>query len=125
MIYITLGYFWFLANFKIREVSSEPSLSDHRHNLFTVEGSVPVRLIRNLRSTIRESFREGLKVVLERGPEVIMKDESGLGLAFHSVQQALISAYENICLLKPVGIGKRTLMGIWVLHAAEKWCEGV
>jgi hypothetical protein len=29
------------------EDSSEPSLSDHRHILFTLQGSVPVRLIRN------------------------------------------------------------------------------
>jgi hypothetical protein len=28
-----------------------------------------------------DSFREGLKGRVERGPEMIMKDEAGLGLA--------------------------------------------
>jgi hypothetical protein len=39
-------------------------------------------------------FREGLKSRVERGPEMNMKDEAGLGLAVLFVQQTLISAYE-------------------------------
>jgi hypothetical protein len=32
------------------EVSAEPSLSDHRHNLVSLRGSVPAPLIRNPRA---------------------------------------------------------------------------
>jgi len=39
---------------------------------------------------------------LERGPEINMKDEAGVGLAVHWVQPALISAYEDNCPLRPV-----------------------
>ena len=84
------------------EVSSEPSLSDHRHILFILRGSVPERLIRNPRGTNWGSFREDLRDQLERGPEMDMKSEAGLGLAIHWVQQALISAYEDKCPLRPV-----------------------
>ena len=38
-----------------------------------------------------------------------MRDEAGLGLAVHWVQQALISAYENICLLRPARRGRKSL----------------
>ena len=79
------------------EVSSEPSLSDHRHILFTIRGSIPVCLIRNSRGTNWDSFKADLRDRLERGPEMNMKNEDGLGLAIHWVQQALISAYEDIC----------------------------
>jgi len=118
VIYITLGYCGLLEHFKTWEVSSELSVSDHRHNRFTVVVSVLVHLIRNHRSTIWESFREGLKVVLVRGPEVNMKDEAGLGFAILSVQQVLISACENNCLLKPAGEGKHTLNG----HMCSSCC---
>jgi len=42
-----------------------------------------------------------------------MKDEAGLGLAVLSVQQALISAYEKNCPLKPVRTGKHSLKWIY------------
>jgi len=45
VIDITLGSFGLLESFKSWEVSFEPSLSDHRHILFTLEGSVLVCLI--------------------------------------------------------------------------------
>jgi hypothetical protein len=45
VIDITLGSLRFLDSFIGWEVSSEPSLSDHRHILFTLQGSIPVRLI--------------------------------------------------------------------------------
>ena len=50
-----------LGSFGLLEVSSEPSLSDHRHILFTLQGSVPVRLIRNPRDTNWGSFRGDLR----------------------------------------------------------------
>jgi hypothetical protein len=50
-----------------------------------------------------DSFLEGLNGVLERGPEMNMTDEAGLGLAVLSVQVALISAYEDNCALKLLG----------------------
>jgi hypothetical protein len=106
VIDITLGFFGLLESTTSWEVSSEPSLSDHRYILFTLQGSVPVRLIRYPRSTNWSSFREGLDDRLERGPEMNMKDEAGLGLAVHWVQQALISAYEDNCPLRPVKTGR-------------------
>jgi len=87
---------------------------DRRHILFTLQGSVPVRLIRNPRGTNWGSFRGDLKDRLDRGPEMNMKNEAGLGLAIHWVQQALISAYENNCPLRPVKIGRQSLT--WTLE---------
>ena len=46
---------------------------------------------------------------LERGPEMNMKDEAGLGLAVHWVQQALITAYEDNFPLRPVRKGRKSL----------------
>ena len=106
---ITLGSIGLLERFTSWEVSSEPSLSDHRHILFMLEGSVPVRLIRNPRVTNLDSFQEGLKGRLERGPEMIMKDEAGLGLAILLHKQDLITAYEDSCPLKPAKTGKHSL----------------
>ena len=88
-----MGSFGFLESFKSWEFSSEPFPSDHRHILDTLEGYTPVRPIRNPRGTDWGSFREGLKGILERGPEMNIKDEAGMGLAILSVQQALTSAY--------------------------------
>jgi hypothetical protein len=42
-----------------------------------------------------------LKDRLERGLEMNMKDEAGLGLAILCVRQAVISAYKDNCPLKP------------------------
>jgi len=71
-----------------------------------------VHLIKNPRSTNWDSFQEGLKGILERGPEMNMKDEARLGLAILSVQQALITAYEKNCPLKAVTTGKHSLKWI-------------
>ena len=89
----TLGSFGLLESITSWEVSSEPSLSDRRHIPFALQGSVPVRLIRNPRGTNWGSFREGLRDRLELCPQMNMKDEAGLGLAIHWVQHSLISAY--------------------------------
>jgi len=51
VIDITLGSIGLLGRFTSWEVSSEPSSSDHRHILFTLESSVPVSLIRNPRGS--------------------------------------------------------------------------
>jgi hypothetical protein len=53
---ITLGSLGFLECIINWEDSSEPSLSDHRYILFTLRGSVPERLIRNIRGTNWGSF---------------------------------------------------------------------
>jgi hypothetical protein len=90
VIDITLKSYWLLEIFKEWKVSSEPSLLDNRHTVFTLEGSVPASLIRNLRGTNWDSFQEGLNGRQERGPEINMKDEAGLGLTILVVQQALI-----------------------------------
>ena len=70
---------------------------------------MPERLIRNPRGTNWGSFWEGLRDRLVRGREMNMKDEAGLGLAIHWVQQALISASEDNCPFRPVKTGRQTL----------------
>ena len=73
MIDITLGSCGLLENIIGWDVSLEPSLSDHRHILFMLWGSVPALLIRNPRGTNWGSYREDLKERLRRGP----RDEYG------------------------------------------------
>ena len=58
---ITLGSLRLPESIIRWEVSSEPALSDHRHILFTLRGSVPVRLIRNPRGTNWGSFKGDLR----------------------------------------------------------------
>jgi len=60
VIDITLGSLGLLDIITEWEVSSEPSLSDHRHILFILQGPVLVCLIRNPRGTNWGSFREDL-----------------------------------------------------------------
>jgi hypothetical protein len=109
VIDITLESFGLTESIISWEVSSEPSLSDHRHILFNLRGSVPTHLIRNPRGTNWGSFREDLRDVLSRGPMMNIENEAGLGLAMHWVQHALITAYEDNCLLRPVKTGKCSL----------------
>jgi hypothetical protein len=77
---ITLGSCELLERIKDWEVSSEPSLSDHRH-MFKLVGSVPTSFFRDPRSTNWDSFREDLESRLEQGPRIDVIDEAGLGLA--------------------------------------------
>jgi hypothetical protein len=77
---ITLGSFGLLDN-ENWEVSMEPSLSDHQHILFTLWGSLSVRLSRNPRGTDWGSFQEELRDSLSRCPMACTRDEAGLGLA--------------------------------------------
>jgi hypothetical protein len=49
-----------------------------------------------------------------------MKDESGLGLAIHWVQQALISTYEDNCPLRSVKTGRYSLKWILELESLSK-----
>jgi len=109
VIDITLGSLRLLESIIGWEVLPEPSLSDHRHFLFILRGSSPVRLIRNPRGTNWGSFREDLRDQLGRGPEMNMKSGAGLGLAIHWVQHALISAYEDNCPLRLVKTGRQSL----------------
>jgi hypothetical protein len=120
VIDITLGSLRHLESIIDWEVSSEPSLSDHRHILFTLRGSFPARLIRNPRDTNWGSFIEDLRDWLERGPRMNMKDEAGLGLAIHWVQQALISAYEDNCPLRPVKTGRQSLKWMAELESLRR-----
>jgi len=83
MIDITLGSFGLLEIITNWEVYFEPSLSGHRHILFTLLGSVPVSPIRNPRGSNWGSFRQSLTDRLEMGPEMNMKDENGLEAAIH------------------------------------------
>jgi len=109
VIDITLGSYGFMDSIADWEVSLEPSLSDHGHILFTLWGSTPLLFIRNPRGTNWGSFRGSLREKLERGPEMSMKDEAGLGLAIHWMQQALVSAFEANCPLRPIRKGRKSL----------------
>jgi hypothetical protein len=109
VIDITVGSYELMDSIVDWEVSLEPSLSDHRHILFTLQGSVPVLLTRNPRGTKWDSFREDLRERLEGGPEMSMEDEEGLGLAGRWIQQALIQAYEGNCPQRPIRKGKKSL----------------
>jgi len=81
VIDITIGSFGLLESIISWEVSSESSLSCYRHVLFTVRGSIPTRLIRNLRGTNWCAFQEDLRDVLGRGRMMNIGNEAGLGLA--------------------------------------------
>jgi len=109
VIDIILGSYGLLESITGWEVPLEPSLSDHRHILFSLRGSMPVHLIRNPRGTNWGSFQEDLREKLKRVPEMNMKDEARLGLAVHWVQQAFITAYEDNCPLRPVTKGRKSL----------------
>ena len=108
VIDITLGSYGLIESIVGWEISREPSLSD-RHILFTLRGSILAPLIRNPRGTDWGSFREDLRGKLERGPEMSMKDEAGLGLAVQWIQQALVTAYEDNCPPRYVKKGRKTL----------------
>ena len=56
VIDIILGCYRLLESINGWEVSLEPSLSEHRHILFTLRGSVPVLLVRNPRGTKCDPF---------------------------------------------------------------------
>jgi len=111
---ITLGSYGVLESITGWKVSLEPSLSDHRHSLFTLQGSVHG-------TPDQEPYRHQLGLLSrwpkgkrERGPEMNMKDEVGLGLAVCWVQQALITAYEDNFPLRPVRKGRKSLR--WTLE---------
>ena len=90
-------------------MSQQPSVSDHILILFTLRGTFTASLIRNTRGTYWGSFREGLRDKVERGPEMNMKDKAGLGLAVYSIQQDLITAYDNNCSLRLAKKGRKSL----------------
>jgi hypothetical protein len=106
---ITLGSCELLERIKDWEVSSEPSLSDYRHIMFKLVGSVPASFFRDTRSTNWDSFQEDLEGTLEQGPKTDVEDEAGLGLAIAFFQGALITAYEDNCPLKVGNKGKCSL----------------
>ena len=73
-----------------------------------------------LRGTNWGSFRGSLGEKLERGPEMNMRDEAGLGLAICWMQQAFISAFEDNCPLRPIRKGKKSLTWNWELELLRK-----
>jgi hypothetical protein len=91
-----------------------------RTTLFTLQGSVPVRLIRNPKRSNWGSFRKGLKGRLERCPVVKMKGETGLWLVILSVQLVLISDRENNCPLKLAKTGRHSLKSTSELVSLRK-----
>jgi hypothetical protein len=79
---VTIGSCKLLERIKDWEISSEPSLSYHRHIMLKLVGSVPASFFRDPRSTNWDSFREDLESRLN------VKDEVGLGLAIAFLQGA-------------------------------------
>jgi hypothetical protein len=79
-----------------------------------------VPLIRNPRGPNWGSFKDDLRDQLERGPDMDMKSEAGLGFAIHWVQQALVLAYENNCPLRPVKIGRQFLKWTTELESVRR-----
>ena len=61
VIYIILESYGLLESIIDWKDLLEPSLSGHRHILFTLRGCVSLRLIRNPRSTNWGSFKEDLR----------------------------------------------------------------
>jgi hypothetical protein len=51
-----------------------------------------------------------------------MKDEAGLGLAVHWIQQALITAYEDNCPLRPAKNGRKSLKWTLKLESLRRDC---
>jgi hypothetical protein len=102
VIDITLGSLGLLDYIQNWEVSLEPSLSDHRHILFTLRGSLVARLSRNPRGIKWDSYREELQDLLCRGPMEYIRDDAGLGLALQWLQHAQITAYDNNCPMRQV-----------------------
>ena len=49
-----------------------------------------------------------------------MKDEAGLGFAVHWIQQALTTAYEDNCPLRPVRRGRKSLKWTSELRVPQK-----
>jgi hypothetical protein len=70
---------------------------------------VAVLFFRYPKGTNCGSFRRDLREKLKNGLEMNMEDEAGLGLVVHRIQQALISAYDNNCILRPVWRGRKSL----------------
>ena len=106
---IKVGALGLLENVIGWEGSLEPCLSDYRNILFTVQGSLLVRLVRNTKANNWSSYKGDMRDRLQWGPEMDMKNEAGLGLAINPVQHALISAYEDNCPLRPVKTGRQSL----------------
>jgi len=109
VIDITLGSYGLLESITRWEVSREPFLSGHRHILFTLRGSVPALLISNPRGTNWGTLRGDLTDKLERGPELSMQDEAGLGLPVQWIQQTLVTVYEENCPIRPNKNGRISL----------------
>jgi hypothetical protein len=79
-----------------------------------------VRLIRNPKGINWDSFQGGLEGILNGGPEIKIKYEAGLGHAILSAQQAITSAYEKNCPLKPTMTGKHCLKWASKLECLRK-----
>ena len=79
VIDISLESFGLLESIKPWKVYSESFLSENRHFLVNLKGSLTERLIRNPRGNNWDSFRENMKGKLGKGPPMNMKDEAGLG----------------------------------------------
>jgi len=53
-----------------------------------------------------------------------MEEKAGLGLAVHWIQQALITAYEGNCPLRPAKKGRKSLKWTSELESSEEKSDG-
>ena len=116
------GPFGLLESFKVWKVSSKPFTSDHRYILFS----------RGLCTSTPDQESQGYQLgLLSRGtegqtgegPGINMKDEARLGLVILSVQQAIISSYEDNCPLKPAETGRHSVQWTLELRVPQKRSE--
>jgi len=120
VIDISLGSFGLLESIKPWKVYSECFLSDNRHLLANLIGSLTERLIRNPRDNNWDAFRENMKGKMGKGPLMNMKDETRLGHTIIFVLQVLMSSYKENCPLKYVRSVTYSLRCTHILHSPRK-----
>jgi len=91
VIDITVGHFGLRESIIGYVITSEHSLSNHRYIRFTLQCSVPLRLIRNPSGTNWGFLRGDLKDRMVRALKLNLKNEAGLWLVIFWFKQDVIS----------------------------------
>lgn len=98
-------------------VSSEPSLSDHRHILFNINSAGEDRAqYRNPKSTDWDSYKEALTARLKDLPGRLTTAED-VEIAVSILQRCLLTSYEESCPLRRPSDRRKTP---WWDHSLEK-----
>ncbi|XP_047995607.1 uncharacterized protein LOC125233587 [Leguminivora glycinivorella] len=95
-----------LANWR---VSSENSMSDHRHILFSVKGSIDTvpLMRRNPKDTSWEAYKADLETSLKDVPKYVKTPDS-LNMAVNQISKGMIRAYELNCPVKESTCNRKT-----------------